>query len=70
LKTVEYCHPYDSLFCVTGEAVKYKNVDMKFINGQACNLQGEPYYLFHQWDRTIYADQIRNKEKSTLSFSL
>ena len=70
VKTVEYCHPYESLFCVTGEAVKYKNIDMKFINGQACNLQGEPYYIFHQWDRTIYADQIRNKEKTTLSFSL
>ena len=67
---IDYCHPYTSNFCVTGEAVKYKNIDMKFIDGQACNMQGEPYYLFHQWDRTQYAEIIRNKEKSTLSFSI
>ena len=43
---------------------------MKFIDGQACNMQGEPYYLFHQWDRTEYAELIRGKEKNTLQFSL
>ncbi len=70
LDNVDYCHPYTSNLCATGEAIKYKNIDIKFINGQACNLQGEPYYLFHQWDRTIYADQIRNKQKYNLSFSI
>lgn len=70
LKTVDYCHPYTSTLCATGEAIKYKNIDIQFINGEACNMQGEPYYLFHQWDRTEFADQIRNKEKSTLSFSI
>jgi hypothetical protein len=33
-------------------------------------MQGEPYYLFHQWDRTEFANQIRSKEKNTLNFSL
>lgn len=70
LETVEYCHPYTSTLCATGEGIKYKNVDIKFIDGVACNLQGEPYYLFHQWDRTEYAEQIRNKQANTLSFSI
>ena len=70
LETVDYCHPYTSNLCATGEAIKYKNIDIRFENGQACNMQGEPYYLFHQWDRTDYAELIRGKEKNTLQFSL
>lgn len=65
LKDVEYCHPYSSEFCATGEAIKRNNVDIKFINGQACNEDNEPYFLFHQWDRTEYADEIRNKHKTS-----
>jgi hypothetical protein len=70
LKNVDYCHPYTSTLCATGEAIKYKNIDIQFVDGKACNLEGEPYYLFHQWDRTEFAEEIRNKQKSTLSFSL
>jgi hypothetical protein len=70
LHTVDYCHPYTSTLCATGEGIKYKNIDIQFINGEACNMQGEPYYLFHQWDRTEYAEEIRNKQKNTLSFSI
>jgi len=70
LNTVEYCHPYTSTLCATGEGIKYNHVDIQFINGEACNMKGEPYYLFHQWDRTEYSEKIRNKEKSTLRFSI
>lgn len=62
---VEFCHPLRDNYCVTGEAVKRNNVKMQMIDGIACNLQGEPYYLFHQWDRTEYADEIRKKHKTT-----
>ena len=65
MKNVEICHPYTDTFCCTGEAIKRNNVDIKFIDGQACNMQGEPYFLFHQWDRTEYADEIRNKHKTS-----
>jgi len=64
LKHVEYCHPYTSTFCATGEAIKRDNIDIKFINGEACNENNEPYVLFHQWDRTEYAEQIRHKFKN------
>ena len=68
---VEYCHPYSSTFCATGEAIKRDNVKVYFINGQVCNENNEPYVLFHQWDRTEFADQIRNKYKNgSLRFTL
>ncbi len=64
LKHVKYCHPYSSALCATGEAIKRNNIDIQFINGEACNMNNEPYYLFHQWDRTEFADEIRNKHKT------
>jgi len=64
LKFVEYCHPYTSTFCATGEAIKRDNVNVNFVNGQVCNENNEPYVLFHQWDRTEYAEQIRNNFKN------
>mgnify|MGYP000141146693 CR=1 FL=1 len=48
------------------EAIKRDNVNIKFINGLACNENEEPYYLFHQWDRTKYAYFIRESFSSTL----
>jgi hypothetical protein len=70
MKNVELCHPYTDNFCCTGEAIKRDNIDIFFDGQYACNEKGEPYYLFHQWDRTIYAETIRNKQKNTLSFSI
>ncbi len=64
LKFVEYCHPYTSTFCATGEAIKRDNVNVNFVNGQVCNENNEPYVLFHQWDRTEYAKQIRHNFKN------
>lgn len=60
-KHVEFCHPLKDNYCVTGEAVKRNNIKMQMIDGQACNMQGEPYHLFHQWDRTEFADEIRER---------
>lgn len=62
---VEFCHPMRDNYCITGEAVKRNNVKMQMINGLACNMDGEPYHIFHQWDRTEYADEIRNRYKSS-----
>ena len=59
------CHPDEDRFACTGEAVKRNNVKMQMINGLACNMDGEPYHIFHQWDRTEYADEIRNKHKTS-----
>ena len=65
------CHPYLDTFACTGEAIKRNNIEIQFIDGLACNKQGEPYYLFHQWDRTEYADQIRNKNRmSGMTFKI
>lgn len=67
---IRFCHPNDDTFCCTGEAIKRDNINIWFEGNNACNKNGEPYHIFHQWDRTKVADQIRNKEKNTLSFSL
>ena len=39
-------------------------------NNLACNKDGEPYYIFHQWDRTEAAQKILEKQYSGLKFSL
>ena len=70
LKRVQYCHPYSNLFCATGEAIKWGNIDVRFDGKQVLNLENQPYYLFHQWDRTEYAKAIRDKFKNTLSFTI
>lgn len=70
LKNIHIAHPYNSLLHATGEAIKRNNVKVKYISNQVCNLNDEPYYIFHQWDRTEYADEIRNKHKNTLSFEI
>lgn len=70
MKNVELCHPYQDTFCCTGEAIKRNNIDVFYDGENVCNEQGEPYYLFHQWDRTELAQKIRNKEESKLRFSI
>jgi hypothetical protein len=60
---VEFCHPRTDNYCITGEGVKRHGVEMQMIDGLACNMQGEPYHLFHQWDRTEYAEEIRKNFK-------
>jgi hypothetical protein len=63
-------HPASDVFCATGEAIKRDNVDVYFDGTNVCNESGEKFYLFHQWDRTVIADFIRDKFKNTLSFSI
>lgn len=69
-KFADICHPYTSTYCATGEAIKRDHVNITFKNNQACNENGEPYYIFHQWDRTEYADQIRDHHLNSMSFVL
>ncbi len=57
---VEICKPDTSLFCITGEGVDKYGVPIKIVDGLACNENSEPYYIFHQWDRTLFADEARN----------
>lgn len=64
------CHPYSDVFCATGEAIKWGNIKVNFDGKQMVNLNNDPYYLIHQWDRTEYAESIRNNFKNTLSFVL
>lgn len=63
-------HPDTDNFCATGEAIKRGNSKVTYDGKNVCTVSNEPYYIFHQWDRTMYADKIRNKEKNLLSFSL
>jgi len=70
MKNVELCHPYTDTFCCTGEAIKSDMIDIFYDGQYACNEKGEPYYLFHQWDRTELAGQIRKKHESKLTFSI
>lgn len=55
--------PHESHLCITGEGVKNKLLKFEpiFQNGEICNSDGQPYILFHQWDRTIFKDQILSK---------
>lgn len=60
-KFVEICHPQESIYCITGEGVGKHGVSMKIVDGLACNENDEPYYIIHQWDRTFFADEVRNR---------
>jgi hypothetical protein len=60
-KFIEICKPTTSTFCITGEGVGKHEVPMKIIDGLACNENDEPYFIVHQWDRTLFADQIKNR---------
>jgi len=68
---VMMCHPYEDVFCCTGEAIKYDNIDVYFNEDNiACNKDGEPYYIFHQWDRTEVAQKLLEKQYTGLKFSI
>jgi hypothetical protein len=67
---IRFCHPYEDTFCCTGEAIKRNNIDVYFDGTSVCNQKGEAYYIFHQWDRTELAQNIKEKETNTLRFSL
>jgi hypothetical protein len=64
------CNPETDTFCATGEAIKRNNVKINFDGSKALNADNEPYFLFHQWDRTEFAEKIRDKFINTLHFSL
>ena len=64
------CHPYNDTFACTGEAIKRDNVEVFFDGKYVTNKDGIPYSIFHQWDRTELAEQIRKKHESKLTFSI
>jgi len=64
------CHPYNDTFACTGEAIKRDNVEVYFDGNYVTNKDGEPYCIFHQWDRTELSKHFISKEKNTLSFNL
>ena len=49
------CHPYNDTFACTGEAIKYDNIEVYYDGQYVTNKDGEPYCIFHQWDRTELA---------------
>lgn len=63
--SVKVCHPLTDNFCATGEAIKWKNVAVNFSNNKVTTLENLPYYIFHQWDRTSFANTIKEKDKLT-----
>ena len=58
---IEICTPDSSAYCITGEGVGKHDVPMKIVNGLACNVNNEPYYIVHQWDRTFFAEEVRSR---------
>ena len=64
------CHPLEDNFCATGEGIKWGNVSVNFNGKEVCDENNEPYFIYHQWDRTVMADTIRQNHKNTLSFVL
>lgn len=55
------CNPLDHNLCLTGQGVIEKKVLFNIKNNSFINLKtDEKYYAFHQWDRTIWADSIKN----------
>jgi len=55
--------PHSSLLCITGEGIKQNllNFTPLFHEGKVCNLDGQPYILFHQWDRTNFKEEILSR---------
>jgi hypothetical protein len=52
--------PRKDSFCITGNGVARNEVSFQtiFTGGVMLNEKGDPYSLFHQWDRTKYKDEI------------
>jgi hypothetical protein len=65
---VKICHPLETPFIATGEGIKRGFVNVKFDGKKILDLNDEPYYIVHQWDRLEWADKIRENQRSTFSF--
>ena len=63
-------HPYKDNFCATGEAIKRENINVNFDGKQVQDLNNNSYYLFHQWDRTVFAEQLRENYKNKFTFMI
>lgn len=53
--------PHKSSLILTGEAVKENLIQVYQKYHQICMNNDEIYYVFHQWDRTIFAKEILQK---------
>lgn len=52
--------PHTSVLSITGEAVKHQLLQFSpvYQNNSLCTTQGDPYLIFHQWDRTEFKESI------------
>lgn len=52
--------PHHCPLAVTGEALRHRLLNIEPIHheDQICMPDGRPYFIFHQWDRTEFRDQI------------
>lgn len=54
--------PRDDNFCITGEGIKENLLpfEARMVDGAVRDRSGKPFAIFHQWDRTIFKNQILN----------
>lgn len=59
-KRVFLSDPSADSFCLTGEVFKenFLSFEPSLINGKVCGSGGNPFLVFHQWDRTIFSNHI------------
>jgi len=60
LRCLSVHNPNSDSFCLTGEGVKHSFILEKpfFNENKVTKPNGEPFAIFHQWDRTEFADMI------------
>lgn len=58
--------PVDSDLCVTGEGVKYNFVPYSVSGGKICMSDGQPYLIFHQWERTEFREAVLQEYSANL----
>jgi len=58
----KFCNPNKDCFCLTGEVYKEKFLDFdpNWIDNKITNQDKEIFFVFHQWDRTNFADSVLN----------
>jgi hypothetical protein len=56
-------NPNEDPWCITGEALKENLMDIEVVyqDGELRMNDKTPYFIFHQWDRTKYCEEILQK---------
>lgn len=58
---IHLLNPLSHNLCLVGQGIVEKKIYCLLKAGKFCNLSGDPYYAFHQWDRTDWASFLRKK---------